>query len=277
MATMAAMMSCPRCARACRGDRHTHARQVKGHRIHVLANVNPQLSIWRQRGARALLVDATWRDDFGACKRQHFQTIMSNDEQMKYANPSSRRLATGASTASASTSTDSHVLIGGLGQSRSTVERLHRHGHAHAEQLRLLLLLEVHREFVSLTENPSEDRAKGDDPTRRHLMLQLKMSATASPRAPASTPAHPKSVEMLPKSSRPLCRVPWRRQLAKPSSSDVQQRDVSHGSRTVIASLIHVGLVDVLQKLGPECRGDQHPQLAPSCHSHHPWLAHAIN
>ena len=180
MATMAAMMSCPRCARACRGDRHTHARQVKGHRIHVLANVNPQLSIWRQRGARALLVDATWRDDVGARKRQYFQTIMSNDEQMKYANPSSRRLATGASTASASTSTDSHVLIGGLGQSRSTVERLHRHGHAHAEQLRLLLLLEVHREFVSLTENPSEDRAKGDDPTRRHLMLQLKMSATAS-------------------------------------------------------------------------------------------------
>ena len=41
----------------------THTRHVKGHRIRVLAEVNPQPAIRRQRGARATLADPTWIDE----------------------------------------------------------------------------------------------------------------------------------------------------------------------------------------------------------------------
>ena len=52
------------------------------------------------------------------------------------------------------------IPIGGLlGQIRGTVERLRRHGHVQAEQLRLLMPVEIHREFVSPTENPSKENA----------------------------------------------------------------------------------------------------------------------
>ena len=63
------------------------------------------------------------------------------------------------------------------------------------------------------------------------------------------------------------------------SSSDVQQRDVLHGpSHCSCEPNTRLGwLVDVLQKLRPICRSDQHPQLTTSCPSDHPWLAHAIN
>ena len=41
----------------------THARQVMGNRIHVLAEINPQPAIWRQKGARAALEYSTWTDE----------------------------------------------------------------------------------------------------------------------------------------------------------------------------------------------------------------------
>ena len=66
---------------------------MKSHPIRVLADVNPQLAIWRQRGARAALVDSTWMT-VGACKRQNIQTHMFKYEQMNGVRPFSRRLAT---------------------------------------------------------------------------------------------------------------------------------------------------------------------------------------
>ena len=128
----------------------------------------------------------------GACKRQNIQALMSNDEQMKCVSPSSRRPATCASRRRLQLP---QILIGGfLGQSRSTVERLHTHGHVQAEQLRLLVLVDLLRVFVSSTEIPSKEN--GHDRTRKHLMLQLKMSIVA-------LCVHPKvAVELLRKSSR---------------------------------------------------------------------------
>ena len=93
----------------------TRTTQVKDFRIRFLAEINPPLAVKRQRGARAVRDNArsiscvqhpssthghmeNWR------VQENIQTIVSNVKQMKCVSPSSRTLATCASTASASTS-----------------------------------------------------------------------------------------------------------------------------------------------------------------------------
>ena len=69
--------------------------------------------------------------------------------------------------------------------------------------------------FVSSTEKQSKENAS--QWPRPHLKFQQKIVHNGLQRAPASTPAHPKAaVELLRKSSRPQCRVPRQRDVAKP-------------------------------------------------------------
>ena len=118
-------------------------------------------------------------------------------------------------------------------------------------------------------------------PKQRHLMLQQKMSTKTSG---VHLPPHPHTPKLLwnccERTHGPSVAFPSNVKWHSPaSSSDVRQRDVLHGPRkvTAVASPTHIGLFDVLQKRRSICRSNQHPQLSPSCPSHHPWLAHAIN
>ena len=145
-------------------------------------------------------------------------------------------------------------LIGGLlGQSRSTVERLQRHGHVQAEQLRVLMPVDIYREFVRPTENPSKENAapmattpsEGTSCSRRKCPQwhpnphTPKLQWNCCERARGPNVAFPSNLK-------------WH---SPASSSDMQQGDVLHGPRSVtaVASPILVGLVDVLQKVRPIC------------------------
>ena len=200
---------------------------------------------------------------------------------MKCVSPSSRTLATCASTASASTSKDYHRRLPWTNP---------WHGRTAPKTWPCTSRTIATADACG---NPSRVRepdrkpkqrercANGHDPNRRHLVVQKKMSTKTSG---VHLPPHPHTPKLLwnccdrthgPNVAFPS-NVKWH---SLASSSDVQQRDVLHDLRkvTAVASPMHVGLVDVLQKLRPICRSDQHPERSPSCPSHHPWLAHAIN
>ena len=149
----------------------------------------------------------------GACKRQKIKASISNDEQMKCVTPSSRRLATCASTASASTSTDSHrrppwtkpQYCRTAPQTWSCTSRTTATAGACGRR----------SQVCELGLKPSKENASHWQ--RPHLRFQQKIVHNDLQRAPASTPAHPKAaVELLRKSSRPQCRVPKQRAVAKP-------------------------------------------------------------
>ena len=162
----------------------TRTRQVKDHRIRFLAEINPPLAVKRQRGARAARDNArsmscvqhpssihghmeNWR------VQENIHTIMSNVKQMKCVSPSSRTLATCASTASASTpyrfssdvSLDKAVALSNCSKDMAMYKPP----------------VEIHREFVSPTENTKqrEHCATGHDPTRKHLVFLKKTSTMA--------------------------------------------------------------------------------------------------
>ena len=244
-----------------------------------LAEENPQPAIWRQRGARAALDKArsiscvphpnlthghmkNWR------VQENIQTILSNVKQMKCVSPSSRTLETCASTASASTSYRKPKHCRTAPKTRPCTSRTIATADACGNPSRV-------RE-PDRKPKQRERYANGHDLTRRHLVFQK--------RKRPQWYQHPHTPKLLwnycERARGPNVAFPsnlkWH-SLAK--SSDVQQRDVPHGPKSVtaLASLIHVGLVDVLQKLRPVCRSNQHPQLTPSCPSHQPWRAHAKN
>ena len=86
--------------------------------------------------------------------------MVMKDEQMKGVSPSLRRLAICSLVGVHLRLQLPQIVIGSLlGQSRGSVERLHRHGHVQAEQLRLLPPVEVQRELVSSTENSGKENA----------------------------------------------------------------------------------------------------------------------
>ena len=85
----------------------------------------------------------TWTHEKLARAKEH---PSNHVERRTHVSPSSRRLSQFAPRRRRLQLPQ--ILIGGLlGQSRGTVERLHRHGHVQAEQLQMLVPVEVHREF----------------------------------------------------------------------------------------------------------------------------------
>ena len=125
-------------------------------------------------------------------------------------------------------------LIKGLrGQSSSTTERLQRHDHVQAEQLRLLMLVEIHRESVRPTANQIRENAapmattppEGTSCSRRKIpqwhphLHTPKLLWDSCGRARGLNVAFPSNLK-------------WH---SPASRSDVQQRDVPHGPRSVTA------------------------------------------
>ena len=128
----------------------THTRQVKDHRIRVLAeskSATCHLATW---SARALLVDSTWTDESRCVEALEHPSNRVERRTHEVCEPvltKTRNLRLD----------DVGFNFHRFSSSRSTVDRLNRRGHVQTEQL--LVPVEVNREFGSSTENPSKENA----------------------------------------------------------------------------------------------------------------------
>ena len=280
-----AMMSCPRCVLACRGDRHEQltSEEPSDSRSCLSKSANYRQATQRRscHTRQSALDIMCAAPKFNTLK--HEKMARAREHPNHYVERQTNEVCEPVVTNTRNFRLDGvgfsllQSLIGGLlGQSRSTVERPQRHGHVQAEQLRVLMLVDIYREFVPHRKPKQRERcANGHDPIRRHLVFQEKMSTMAS------KPAYPKAaVELLRKSSRPQCRVPKQPEVAQPC----QQLRYAAGLRPPRSKECHCSCEPNTRWAGrraPEGSAQlllsQHPQLTPSCPSHHFRRAHAIN
>ena len=153
---------------------------------------------------------------------------MSNDEHMKCVSPSSRRLATCASTAWASTSTDSHQAVALSTGSTDVV--MFKPNNCDCWCLWKSIASSGARPKTQAKRTPGQ----WPRPHQKAPHALAENVHNAHQRAPASTPAHTKAaVELLRKTSRLQCRVPRQREEAQPCSqlrcaAAGRPRNISH-------------------------------------------------